>query len=592
MKSVRFGPAHPVIVVLLAGLMAGCFQPTEPGPREASEVPTTPPTSDEEFQAIEARLSQPSFPRQPIFEERWIDSFDGTKLRVRIYRPQAPPEWRAPILLHMSPYFGLENTASDGLDAWLLDYFVPRGYAVVLNDVRGTGESGGCLEHTGRSEARDGYTVVEHLAGLPWTNGRVGMIGISYDGETQQATLTTSPPHLMTIVPLASIAGLYDHVYFDAVPYSTVGAVGAGSYAAQGMVPPRPPVNPAGPANPHSPLLYAQRPGCHAENIRERSDPRGDFGPYWAERELRHWIPQIQGTSVFFVHGLEDWNVKPIHIAGWFNELDVPKHAWLGQWRHDFPDQNTYRPDWSRHDWRLSVHRWFDHWLLGIDTGVMREPVVQVQDSMGRWRTEDSWPPANTTRVAWFPNSNGRLEERSEVSESRVTYVDNGLSMESGRGDSEYWQSEPLSRDLHYAGVPVLEARIALSSQVPGGPPVAGTHFVAHLIDVNPDGSQRIINRGYLDAQHRDTLNASRPVPNHQEIRFRIRFFPQDDVVPAGHRLKLQLGAVDDWVQPDGTQAQVSVVLGGDKTSRLLLPVVNAESIHFFAPPRFHPALE
>lgn len=583
MKNAKFALVHPVLVVLL---LAGCFQPGKPEPRGASEVQASPPISEEEFQSIEAQLSRPVFPREPIFEERWVDSFDATKLRIRIYRPQAPPHWRAPILLHMSPYYGLERVASDGLDAWLLEHFVPRGYAVVLNDVRGTGESGGCLEHTGRNEARDGYEVVEHLARLPWTNSRIGMIGISYDGEAQQATLTTSPPHLTTIVPLASIAGLYDHVYFDAVPYSTVGAVGAVSYATQGMVPPGPPVNPMGPSNPHSPILYVQRPGCHAENIRQRSDPRGDFGPYWAERELRWWIPQIQRTSVFFVHGLEDWNVKPIHIAGWFNELNVSKHAWLGQWRHDFPDQNSYRRDWSRHDWRFSVHRWFDHWLLDIDTGVLREPIVQVQDSLGRWRTEDSWPPRNVTRIAWFLGSDNRLAERCGGTETRVEYVDNGLSMESGRGDSEAWQSGPLPRDLHYAGVPVLELRAVLSSQVPGGPPVPGTHFVAHLVDVHPDGSQQIINRGYLDAQHRTTLNESRPVPNNQVIGFRIRFFPQDDVVPAGHRLKLQVGAVDDWVQPDGTQARISLALGGDKAARLLLPIMDDDGADFFVPGR------
>lgn len=566
--------------IVAAVLVAGCAGPAGPTPSPTEAAPG-PPLTSEQVAEIAAQLSAPRFPPTPLAEEHWIESFDGTDLRIRIYRPDAGGEWRAPILLHMSPYFGPEDVATDGLDAWLIEYFVPRGYAVALSDVRGTGQSGGCLEHTGRNEARDGHEVVEHLAEQPWTNGRVGMIGISYDGETQQATLTTNPPHLATIVPLASIAGLYDHVYFDAVPYTSVGLAGAVSYAAQGMVPPRP-----DPTNPLVLAGIAERPACHAQNIRERGDPRGDFNPYWEDRELRRWLPQIRGTSVFYVHGLEDWNVKPIHIAGWYNELDVPKHAWIGQWQHDFPDENSFRGDWSRSDWRFAVHRWFDHWLLGIDTGIMQEPAVQVQDSAGRWRWEDAWPPASTTPRDWFPDSDGTLAGEPALSSAWISYADNSLSMESDRGGSVSWASEPLAWDLHYAGIPRLEFSAILSSAGTVGPAPPGTHFAAHLVDVAPDGSERIVNRGYRDAQHRNGLNQSEPVPEGQSVRYALRFYPQDDVVRAGHRLVLRLGAVDDWTQPDGTNANVAILLGGDEGARLALPLADDASARFFTPPR------
>ena len=528
--------------------------------------------------AIEANLSAMRFPKDPIREELWVESFDGTQLRVRIYRPDADDTWQAPIILHMSPYFSLEGFATDGLDAWLLDHFVPRGYAVVLNDVRGTGQSGGCLEHTGRNEATDGHAVVEFLASRAWSNGRVGMIGLSYDGETQQATLTTSPPHLTTIVPVESIAGLYDHVYFDGVPYTDAGVVGAASYTAQGMIPPRPD------AGVFSPTVYSERPFCHPTNIEERSDPRGDFTQYWRERELRTWIPSIRNTSVFFVHGLEDWNVKPIHIAGWYNELVLPKRAWIGQWQHEFPDGNTLRAEWSRADWHFAVHRWFDHWLLDIDTGVMEEPPVQVQDSDGRWRFEDAWPPQAAPVKTWFATTGGALDASMPFPAGEQTYRDNGLSMEDPRAESLVWTSAPLDAPVHYAGQPRLMFNASIRAATPA-PTLSGTHFAVHLIHVAPDGVERIINRGYLDAQHRNTLNTSEPVPQGRTIPFTVRFFPQDDVVPAGHSLRLRLGAVDDWIQPDGSNAGVTVVVGGESGARLHLPVVEDATARFFTPP-------
>lgn len=523
--------------------------------------------------AIAQNLSAKRFPVEPLVEEQFVESFDGTQLRVRIYRPDADEAWRAPIILHMSPYFSLEGFATDGLDAWLFEHFVPRGYGVALADVRGTGQSGGCLEHTGRNEAQDGYEIVEFLAARPWSNQRVGMIGLSYDAETQQATLTTSPPHLTTIVPVESIAGLYDHVYFDGVPYTDAGIVGAGSYTAQGMIPPRPN------EELFSPAVYAERPGCHPENVQERSDPRGDFTQYWKDRELRSWIPSLHNTSVFFVHGLEDWNVKPIHIAGWYNELPLSKQAWIGQWQHEFPDANAVRPDWH-----FAVHRWFDHWLLGIDTGVMKEPPVQVQDSDARWRFEDAWPPQGLPWMDWYATKAGSLDAVSPGQAAQQTYTDNGLNMEDGRGESLEWTSPPLESPLHYSGQPRFRFTATISALTPV-PMSSGTHFAVHLIDLGPDGTERIINRGYLDAQHRNTMNFSEPVPQGQPIDYVVRLFPQDDVLPAGHALRLRLGAVDEWIQPDGTNARVIVTVGGEQGTRLQLPIVDDATARFFTPP-------
>jgi X-Pro dipeptidyl-peptidase len=567
--------ARAAVLLVALALTAGCVAgPTSSSHPTASKHPIRMTAPEWDPIRWNQTLSQPRFTGL-IKQDVWHSSWDETQLHTRLYRAADLGDWKAPIVLHMSPYFGANSAAtgpvpSTGLDGWLIKYFVPRGYAVALNDVRGTGESGGCLEQTGPKQTKDGFKVVEELAGMAWSNGRVGMIGISYDGETQQSTATAQPPHLVTIIPMSSVAGQYDYNYYDAVPYTSVGIAGMTSYAGIGMQPPNPPVN-----NGAKPTNYGERAGCHPENLKEGSDPKGDFNQYWKDREIRLHVKQIVNTSVLYVHGLEDWNVKPVHIRGWYNELPAQKHAWLGQWQHNYPDGNTFNKDWSRSDWKLTVHRWYDHWLLGIDSGIMQEPPVQVQDSMGRWRFEDAWPPVPQRVSTYQLTTDGKLTT-DPAAAGEVSYDDRGLPINDPRGDSRSFVTAPFEADLHYSGWPTLNFTAKLDRD--------GTHFAIHLIDVASDGTERITNRAFLDAQHRTGLEKSVPVAAGQWLDYHIRFFPQDDVIGQGHRLKIKIGAVDDWIQPDGTFAKTTIRLGGDAPAALTLPLVEDAKARFFTP--------
>ena len=577
-----------LIVTLLLGMaLAGCLNadPTggsADGPAKKRIIGAEAPKWD--LEDLNASLSQPIFPQGAIIaEDHWTESFDGTMLHSRVYRPADRGEWLSPIILHVSPYFGANNAeanqpSGNGMDGWLVSHFIQRGYAVVLNDVRGTGESGGCLEQTGPKQTQDEYIVIEDLATQPWANGKVGMIGISYDGETQQSAAVAAPPHLTTVIPLASVAGQYEWNFYDGVPYTINGAAGMVSYATIGVEPNTPTTFLTG-GDPDAPppTMYTERFGCHPENIKEGADPRGDFNQFWKDREIRLHVDKIQNTSFLHVHGLEDWNVKPNHIRDWYELIPTPKHAWYGQWQHNFPDGNSFNPDWSRSDWRLTVHRWFDYWLLDRPTGIMDEPAVQVMDSLGRWRFEDMWPPLHAESVRLYPDASASLFD-VPVRDGSVSYTDNGLPMET-RGESVSFMTEPLESDLHYAGSPFFHFTATLT----GAPVVQGTHFALHLVDVAPDGSERMINRGYLSAQHRDGLETSKPVPLGQAIEYHLRLFPQDDVIQAGHHIKIQLGAVDNAIQPEGNNAQVTIQLGGEKTY-LELPAIDDAQARFFTP--------
>jgi putative CocE/NonD family hydrolase len=107
----------------------------------------------------------------------------------------------------------------DGKRLGLKGFFPPRGYAVVMVDLRGTGRSQGCLDHLGPTDAKDLKFVVEWAAAQPWSNGRVGMTGFSYVGSTPIVAAAQRPKGLTTIVPVAGLASMYDHQFQGGVPY-------------------------------------------------------------------------------------------------------------------------------------------------------------------------------------------------------------------------------------------------------------------------------------------------------------------------------------------------------------------------------------
>src|SRR4051794_32879891 len=127
----------------------------------------------------------------PATQQHFVTAKDGVQLFVETWLPAAKdgnvPPARVPTIMIMTPYVteGVERYTDRNL-ANVISYFTARGFAVAQADVRGAGESGGCLEQTSTNQIDDGARFVEYLGkDAPWSNGSVGMYGISYDGETQ-----------------------------------------------------------------------------------------------------------------------------------------------------------------------------------------------------------------------------------------------------------------------------------------------------------------------------------------------------------------------------------------------------------------------
>lgn len=462
-------------------------------------------------------------------DELTVAAADGTPLRVSVWRPETDEP--VPVILVQSPYWSFLGDAKAGdRPTWYIDYFVPRGYAVALGEMRGTRDSGGCWDFGGELDQRDGYDVVEGLAAMPWSNGNVGMLGQSHVGMSQVAAAVMDPPSLKAIVPIAAVTDWYRYLYFDGAPY-VLNRGTPPAYLAVHASPSRPPTG--GDAATVDWVLTQAQTACadNVVHVSQSAELDGDKDAYWQERDL---IAKAGDTraAVFLVHGFLDENVKTDHFLDYWQALpdDVPRKAWFGQWHHEHP---------AYLEWRQEVHRWYDHFLKGIQNGVLDGPRVTVQDNLGHNRTEEDWPPAGTVVQDWHLGAGLLAAPGNKTAAGRLGYHavpgdDRAALPEPGTGDRPFvsFPSRPLARDLRISGAPTLDLTGALSA--PEG------RWIAVLYDVGP-GVRDEVTRGYLDAGHADGLEQGTLVTPFLDAGYTLRMFPRDHAVQAGHHLELVL---------------------------------------------------
>jgi X-Pro dipeptidyl-peptidase len=567
MKAARLVPL--LGLALLAPALSGCV-----APQDLDEAST--PAEDLETDAdltrseIEARLSKPTVD-EVLYEETSYTASDGTRIGVNLFRP-APGEVNGsvPAIVVMTPYKTVEDILDRPYSQSMKEYFVPRGYALVFVDVRGTNDSGGCIGQTGERQAQDGYEAVEWVANRSWSDGEVGMFGASYDAETQQSTATLAPPHLETIVPVASITNQYLWFFKGGVPWARQ-ETGMTAYAAIGATPP---------TDPDAASSYPDRFSCQAEAHREAADPEGQWNDFWEER---YWKPGARDVeaSVLYVHGLQDWNVKPDAIPGWYNDLETEKRAILGQWGHAYPDLA---------DWTFLLHRWFDQELKGIDAAVHQGPDVLVEASNGQWREADAFPPTPDRNLTLYLRGDDMGEEgvlspeEPRPTEDPDAYRDVPVPEEAGqRPPHVAYASEPLTEELHVSGVPDVRLHFSSSAEE--------THLVYRLLDVAPDGEAHWVDRGYRNARyHHGDLSDPQDLEPGTVYETRLSTYPVDHVFPDGHRIVLLVMSDDAWAERDQTTARNAIHHDAEHPSSVTLPVVDPPPSAFPSPP--HPTAD
>jgi X-Pro dipeptidyl-peptidase len=559
-----------------------------------------------------------------VRESVWVttrldNDADGVpdKVAVDLVRPREAAAGKVPVIMDASPYYQccgrgneseLKQYAADGtvtkFPLFYDNYFVPRGYAFAAVDFNGTSRSTGCGDVGGREEILGVKAVIDWLNGrakatyadgtparATWTNGKVGMIGKSWDGSVANGVAATGVEGLETIVPISAISSWYDYYRDNGAIYTIDG----GPHWLSGFVNGRP-------AEVCQPVRDAIFTGSDTVN--------GNYNAFWAERDF---VPDARKVkaSVFIAHGINDNNVETKHFAQWWDALAknrVPRKIWISQEGHVDPF------DFRRSAWVETLHRWFDYWLQDLPNGVMREPTATIERAPDVWVNESTWPARGAfslpVSLGAGDGTTGTLGLRP--SSGSVTVVDNPALRErdlvanpngavSGR---QVFLSAPLPRDLRISGTTRLSLRVKVDKPT--------TELTARLVDygtatrINYQGSKEgirnlttqscygassafddpcyldtakdvvtadaaVMTRGWVDAAHRDSL--SHPTPLQPDRWYTVTFdlMAHDAVLPAGRVLGLVLSVSDaQSTEPTSTGATVQIDLG---RSRLGLPV-------------------
>ena len=342
-----------------------------------------------------------------IERNRRVTMRDGVRIYIDIYRPENLAEAPVPVLLGWSPY-GKHNTADHlpwpqaGVAAgWISRYtafeapdplyWCEQGYAVVYPDPRGSWYSEGELRHGGIGEAEDCYDLIEWLGVQPWSNGRVGMTGVSYLAAAQWLVAPLHPPHLAAINPWEGFSDWYrEFAYHGGIPET-------------GFVP-------RGSAN----LQWSTtRTEDTAANV--RAHPLYD--EYWASKE------SALDSIVVPAYVVASWSDQGLHTRGTleaYRRLASPR-KWLEvhgrkKWQHYYQPQSIAKQ-----------LQFFDQFLKDVRTGVDRWPKVLIEvreaANVGEWQEEREWPLDRTVyRPLFLDAREGTLRDAAPEVAAELDY--------------------------------------------------------------------------------------------------------------------------------------------------------------------------
>ncbi len=331
-----------------------------------------------------------AFPR-PVreIENLWIPMPDGARLAARMWLPEDAESDPVPALFEFIPYRKSDGTTLR--DSLRQPYFAGHGYAVLRVDLRGSGDSDGVLydEYTVQ-ELDDAVAAIAWIARQPWCDGHVGMMGISWGGFNSLQVAARRPPALKAVL----VIGFTDDRYADDVHYMGGCVITsqmlswASVMFAYNVLPP-------------DPRWVGER---WREMWAERLEKTPPFVEKWLEHQTRddYWKHGSVGEDyeaiqapVYAVGGWADSynNSVPRLLAG----LSVPRKGLIGPWAHTFPEMGGPEPTIG---FLQDSLRWWDHWLKGIDTGMMDEPMLRC------W-IQESAPPAT-----FYAERPGRCGER------------------------------------------------------------------------------------------------------------------------------------------------------------------------------------
>jgi putative CocE/NonD family hydrolase len=578
---------------------------------------------------------------------QYVTVRDGTRLAVDVHLPGETDTGEAyPAIMILTPYyrrFALRAGCRNDIDdcptiAFYRDMFVPREYALVVVDVRGSGASFGARDgFRSPTERLDHHDVADWVSNQPWCTGSIGATGISYPGAASDFLASTAHPAVKAVAPLFAVWDTWmNHLYPGGVLLTCV----TRNYGqlSESLDQDNRDLMPsyayfkdddlAGPAPVEEDTdgaLLAQALHEHKANfdmqdfvqqLRFRDSGLTDNPDYTGA-----WI-----SPYHYANRKADRQTAYYSVSGWmdgggYSTGTIQRHRWLnnpenrlmlGPWDHGARGHISPWRDANEPQQPIvgaAVLRFFDKHLKGLETDIENEkPVHYYTLGAEVWRAADAWPPA-ATEVSLYPGAAHGLSQSAPTKttshdihqadfacatgthtrydrlyiQNVETYYDDW----NGREDSMLsYTGEPLGEDMEVTGHPWVELHFACSEK--------DCTFFVYLSDVSPEGKSLYVTEGVFRALHR------KPGPNPKDIpatgpthtfnqadaevlipgqpaQVAFEMLPTSYLFRAGRRIRISIAFSDSdhfTRIPDGRPPKITLYRNKAQVSRIVLPVI------------------
>lgn len=514
----------------------------------------------------------------------WEGGPNSAEVHLSYWLPSNTQEGeQVPVIAVVSPYFdyGQPGSASSptnvvgaGRGEFIYDNFIPHGYALAQVAVFATEESTGCFDYRGDGEGQGIHEAVEWLGTQNWSNGNVAIYGKSYEGATAWEAAAQGSEHLKTIVPISGTTALGPLLYKN------------------------------GSAEARSQVMHSNYGGSILDYDGDDLDNLcadvlegflagptryglGELDPYMDNYyDERSHIDKALGTyngSIYWVQGMQDWNVDPHQVFGgppgthWYQtyvDEGYEVAGMLGQWEHNYPDQWTKHnnqesgyggeaiQNMTRWDWGQDLFEWMEYYLKGI--GEKPDLHAQIQRNDGEWRIEETWPPADATVHQLNISDCG----------NDGAFVGGGAAVVGGGQSVEITCPALSEDDLHIAGMATFHL-------------LAVPTFDGGQVFIEMQDATTGVRLGHatMDVRyHAGGYDAQTVFPG-QQITMLMEFQAIDAILPAGHGLKFVLAENgEDYLAPAcGSTCTVHVL---PSLSTVGLPLIDRDGSNVLITPQ------
>lgn len=535
---------------------------------------------------------------------------DGTLIDADIWRPKS--EGKFPVIFGFHPYDQAGHTApiyprgmvptgamgigsgrekgNASLESGDPNFYVRRGYVHVIANVRGTGKSEGLFHMMGSQEVQDGYDIIEWIAGQPWCDSNVALLGVSYFAFLAMFIAALKPPHLKCMFAMCASTDLYRDTFYHG------GILG---YEWQATWCKR--FNNVRPYNYSKNKLGEEKYKEAIAEVLKDEDVKAipvlvdalknpevggnslivdllinsRYNDYWKERTINYEdikVPSYIGCC---------WEHYGFHLPAAFRSwenIDAPKKMLIGP--GVFIDRPLYQLAYES-------LRWFDHWMKGMDTDIMSgDPIKIFVTSDNTWKETTDWPLPETRFTPFYLHEKGLLSEREHWPYEGQTSIDDSPY---GRSVAEFW-SPKMVEDTEVIGPMVLNMYASTTDKE--------ALLFATILYMDEEGDEKILTRGWLRGSHRKVdAEKSKPwLPYHPHeeeeplnpgeiYEFNIPIVPLGNMFKAGTRLGIRIASTDDapgmpyeptaargHIRRQGS-ARVTIFHNADYPSHLLVPV-------------------